>query len=105
MDFQNGEIQGDGHKGLLAAGQQGDGLEGLSRRLGLDLDAAAQDVLLVLQLQSGRASAEELLEGGLEALGQQLELLGEDLGHLFRDLADDVLQLALGLLHIVSLVR
>ena len=105
MDFQNGEIQRDGHKGLLAAGQQGDGLEGFSRRLGLDLDAAAQDVLLVLQFQSGRPSPEELLEGGLETLGQQLELFGENLGHLLSDLADDVLQLALGLLHIVALVR
>ena len=34
-----------------------------------------------------------------------LKLLGENLGHLLRDLADDVLQLALGLLHIVALVR
>ena len=41
MHLQYGEVQRNGHEGLLAAGEEGDGLEGLPRGLGLDLDAAA----------------------------------------------------------------
>ena len=103
MHLQYGEVQRNGHEGLLAAGEKGDGLEGLPRGLGLDLDAAAQDVRLVLQLQPGLSAAEELHEGGLEALGEELELLGEDAGHLRRDLSDDLFQIRLGGLHVVPL--
>ena len=37
-----------------------EGLQGLARGLDLDLDAAVQDVLRVLQLQRGLAAAEQL---------------------------------------------
>ena len=105
VDLQDGEVQGDGHKGLLSAGQQGDGFQSFPRRLGLDLNAAVQDVLRVLQLQLGLSAAEHLDEGGLEALVQKLELLGENPGHLPGDAADDALQVRLGLFHVVPLVR
>ena len=104
MDFQNGEVQGNCHEGLLAAGEQRDGLEGFSGRLGLDLNAAAQDVVLVLQLQLGGTAAKQFSKGGLEALGEQLELLRKDDGHLVCDLLDDTFQFALGLFHVVALV-
>ena len=105
MHLQNGEIQGNGHKGLLAAGEERDGLEALARGLDLDLDAAAQNVAFILQLQRGLAAAEELPEGLLETLVEQPELLGEDVGHLPGDLLDDPLQVRLGLLHVVPLAR
>ena len=103
VHFQNGEVQCNGHKSLLATGEQGDGLEGLSRGLGLDLDAAAQDVTFILQLQRGLAAAEELCKCGLEALRKEFELLGEDRRHLVRDVLDDACQFLLGLLHVVPL--
>ena len=104
MDFQNGEVQGNGHECLFAAGQQRDGFEGLPGRLGLDLDAAAQDVVLVLQLQAGGAAAEEVGKGGLEALVDEFELLRENHCHLAGDLLDNARQLLLGLFHVVALV-
>lgn len=77
MYFQNGEVQRDGNKGLLAAGQQRDGLQLLAGGLYLDLDAAVEDIALVLQLQPRLAAAEQLQKRLLEALVQQLELLGK----------------------------
>ena len=101
----NGEVQGDGHEGLFAAGQQRDGLQLLAGRLDLDLDAAVQNVVLVLQLQPGLAAAEQLQKRLLKALVEQPELLGEDLRHLAGDLVDDARQLLLGLLHVRPLAR
>ena len=60
VDLENGKVQGDGHEGLFAAGQQGDGFQLLARGLHLDLDAAVEDVSFVLQLQPGLAAAEQL---------------------------------------------
>ena len=105
MDLQDRKIQGDGHKGLLSAGEQGDGLEGLSRRLRLDLNAAVQDILRVLQLQRGGAAAEQLQERGLKGLADELELLPENPRHLLGDILDDPGQFSLGPLHIVPLIR
>ena len=104
MHLQNGEIQGDGHKGLLTAGEQRQGLQLLSRGLGLNFNAAAENIVLVLQLQGGPAAAEQLQEGLLEALLEYLKLGGEDLRHLLGDLLDDAHQLLLGPLHIVALI-
>ena len=105
MHFQDGKVQSNGHKGLLAAGKQRNGFQRLARRLGLDLDAAVQNVLRVLQLQLGLTAAEQLHKGLLEALAEKLELLGKNFGHLLRDLPDDAGQLALGFLHVVPLIR
>ena len=104
MDLKNGEIQGDGHKSLLASGEQRDGLELLAGRLHLDLNAAVEDILLVFQLQLRLAAAEQLQEGLLEALVEQLELLGEDHRHLPGDLLNDTQQLVLGLFHVAALL-
>ena len=103
-DLQNGEIQGDGHECLFPAGEQGDDLQRLARGLHFDLDAAVEDVLRVLQLQRGLAAPEELCEGLPECLVDGLELPGEDGLHLPGDVRDDLLQLPLGPLDIVSLV-
>ena len=103
MYLQNGEVQRNGHKGLLAAGQQRDGLQLLAGGLYLDLDAAVEDIALVLQLQPRLAAAEQLQKRLLEALVQQLELLGKNAGHLLGDLVDNAQQLLLGLLHIAAL--
>ena len=53
-----GELKREISERLLAAGEEGEGLEGLARGLDLDLDAAAQNVRRVLQLQSGLPAAE-----------------------------------------------
>lgn len=76
MYLQNGEVQRDGNKGLLAAGQQRDGLQLLAR--GCTLISMPQlRISFVLQLQPGLAAAEQLQKRLLEALVQQLELLGK----------------------------
>ena len=102
--LQNGEIQRDGHEGLLSAGQEGEHLQSLAGGLHLNLDAAVEDVIRVLQFQGGPAAAEELLEGLLERLVDVLEFPGEDGLHLPGNLGDHVLQLLLGGLHVVPLV-
>ena len=43
--LQNGKVKGDGHKGLFAAGEEGDDLQALPRGLDLDLNAAVEDIL------------------------------------------------------------
>ena len=103
VDLQNSEVQGDGHHRLLPAGEGLQGLHGLPRRLGLDVDAAVQHMLRVLQLQPGLAPAEEVPEGVPEGLVDELELPGEDAGHLPGQILDDPHQLPLGLLHVVPL--
>ena len=102
--LEDGEVEGDGHEGLLAAGEQGEHLEGLARRLHPDLDAAAQDVVGILQLQGGPAAAEQLHKGLLEGVVEDGKLGGEDVLHLSGDVGDDALQLLLGGEHVVPLV-
>src|SRR5699024_6428555 len=92
------------HKGLLSAGEQGDGLEGLPRRLRLDLNAAVQDILRVLQLQRSFSSTKKLHEGGLKSAVDQLELLIKNICHFPGDFINDTCQFSFGALHIVSLV-
>ena len=104
MDFQNGKIQGDGNEGLLAAREQRDRLERLARRLHLDLDAAGEHIVFVLQLERRLAAAEELQKCLLKALADQRELLFEDDGHLARDALDHADELALRLFHVVALL-
>ncbi len=102
--FQNGEIQGDSHEGALAAGQQGNRTQSLSGRLGLDLDAAVQDVIGILQFQRGLTAAKQFQEGLGEGRLNGLELLGKDHAHFFGDLGDNAFQLRFGFLHVVALL-
>ena len=57
MNLQDGEVQRDGNERLFAAREQRDRLERLARRLDLDLDAAGEHVVLVLELERGLAAA------------------------------------------------
>ena len=102
--LQNGKVQGDGHKGLLAAGQQRDDLQRLAGGLHLDLNAAVEDVVGVLQLQGGLAASKQLHKGLSKRLIDAVKLPGKDSPHLPGDLGDHVLQLLLGLFHIIPLV-
>ena len=102
--LQDGEVERYGHKRLFAAGEQGDDLQRLARRLDLDLYTAVEDILRILQLQGGLAAAEELREGLAEGLVDDGELLGKNGFHFGGDVRNDVLQLPLGLLHVVPLV-
>ena len=102
--LEDGKVEGNGHEGLLTAGQQGEHLQCLAGRLHPNLNAAIQDILRVLQLQGGLTASEELSEGLLEGLVEHSKLLGKNSAHLLRNIGDDALQLLLGLLHIVPLV-
>ena len=102
--LQNGEVKGDGHEGLLAAGEEGEHLEGLAGGLHPDFNATVEDVLRLLELQGGLAAAEQLGKGLLERLVDDGKLPGEDGFHLLGDVGDDALQLLLGLEHVVPLV-
>ena len=104
-DPQNGKVQCDGHQRPLPAGEQADAPLPLSRRLGLDVDAAVQGVSLVFQGQHPLAPAEELGKGlgkGRPDLGK---LGAEALVHLLGDGVDDPFQGLPGGLHVVLLVR
>ena len=103
-DLQNGKVQGDGHKGLLPAGQQGDDLQRLTRGLNLNLDAAVEDILRVLQLQGGLTPAKKLQEGLAECLVDGLKLPFEDGLHLASNIGDNLLQFPFRPVHVVPLV-
>ena len=103
MDLENGKIQRDGHESLFAAGQQRNRFQRLARGLDLDLDAAVQDILLILQFQRGFAAAEQFQERLLEAFVDDGELLPENALHFTGDAVDHALQLFLGLFHVVAL--
>ena len=104
MDLENGKVQGNGHQGPLAAGEEADGPQGLARRLDPDVDAAGEDLLLVLQGQGPLTAPEEVGKGLGEGVPDAGELPEEDLPHLLRDALDDDLQLPLGGLHVGLLV-
>ena len=105
MNLQDGEVQRDGDERLFAAREQRDRLERLARRLNLDLDAAGEHVVLVLELERGLAAAEQLQKRLLEALADQRELFFKDDGHLACDAVDHADKLTLRLFHIVALGR
>lgn len=90
--------------GTAPRGEEADGPQGLARGLDLNVDAAAEDVVLILQGQGAPAAAEEVGEGlgkgGLD-LGK---LPAEDGLHLPGDAVDDPLQLLAGNLHVGLLV-
>ncbi len=90
-DLQNREVQGRCHKGLLAAGEEGDGLDLLSGGLDPDLNAAGQGRLRVLQNQLALAAAEHLLEGLPEIVVDLPEFLHKNGGHFLGDVPDDSL--------------
>ena len=104
MYLQNGEIQCNRHERLLSAGEKRDRLELLARRLHLDLDAAAEDVAFILELEPRLAAAEELEKRLLKRLVEQPELFGEDLRHLVGQLVDHARQLAHGALDVRALL-
>ena len=105
MNLQDGEVQRDGDERLFAAREQRDGLERLARRLDLDLDAAGEHIVFVLQLERRFAAAEELQKCLLKALSDEGELFFEDTRHLACDALDHADELALCLFHIVALGR
>ena len=103
--LQDREIQRDRHKGHLPAGEQADGRDRLAGRLDLDLDAAGEHVVLVLQLQRGLAAAEQFAEGGAEGVVNGMEAVEKDALHLAGNVPDDTKQLAFCLLYVIALRR
>ena len=101
--LQNSEIQSNGNKCLLTAGQQRDCLKLLSGRLYPDLNAAAQGILGILQHKLSLAAAKHLLEGLPEVFVDFLKLRHKDGGHLLGDLTNDGLQFLLGCQNIIPL--
>ena len=97
------EIQRYRNECHLAAGEQAQVRQRLSRRLHLYLYSAVEHVVFVLKPERGLAAAEELKEGLAEALVYLLEAPDEDLLHLARDLLDDADKLTLSLCHVVAL--
>ena len=104
LDLVNREQQRHGGHGLLAAGQQRDGLQLFARRAGDDVNAAFEQVVLVHQHQVGFAAAEDLGEHGPEVVPDFLEGLPEHLAGLDVDAVDDFEQLRLGLDQVVVLL-
>ena len=101
--LQNGKVQCRCHKGLLAAGQQRDGLHLLSGGLHPNLNAAGQRVLRILQNQLALAAAEHFLKGLTEIMVDFPEFLHKNRGHFRGDIPDDGFQLPLGVQHVVPL--
>ena len=101
--LQNRKVERDGHERHLAAGHQAQRRERLTGRLHLDLDAAVEHMLRILEHERRLAAAEELQEGLAERLIDRLKLRGEDALHLPRHIGDDAGQLTLGLEDIVPL--
>ena len=79
LDLVDREQQRHGGHGLLAAGEQRDGLQLLAGRAGDDVDAALQHVVLVREDQVGFAAAEDLGEHDAEVVADLVEGLGEHL--------------------------
>ena len=73
FDHVDGEEEGDGGHGLLAAGEEGDGLEAFSGGLGDDFDAGVEGVLVVDEEEVG-------LGAGAEEFGEHFAEVGADLG-------------------------
>src|SRR5262249_24324281 len=88
---------------LLAARQQRDGLELLSRRTRNDVDSALQDVVFVHQNQVRFAAAKDLGEHGSKILSDLLERCSKHFTCLNVDPVDDVEQLRFGLNEVVVL--
>ena len=103
-DLQDSKIQRCCHEGLLATGQQRDGLDLLSGRLHADLDAAGQGLLGIFQDQLAFTAAKHFLKYHTEVVVDLLEFRNEDGGHFLGNIADDRLQLTLGVQHIVPLL-
>ena len=101
--LQNGKVQCRCHKGLLAAGEQRDGLHLLSGGLHPNLNAAGQRVLRILQNQLTLAAAEHFLEGLTEIMVDFPEFLHKNRGHFRGDVPDDGFQLPLGVQHVIPL--
>ncbi len=77
--LKQAEHQRDGGQRLLAARQQLHALQALARRLGDDLDAALERIVLVEQRQAGAAAAEQRAERLLEVVVDRRKRLGEAL--------------------------
>ncbi len=94
--LEDGEEEGDGREGLLAAGEKGDALEPLPRRLRNDLESRLQDVLVRLpfhdQAEVGAAAAEERPEDLREPHADLLVGVQETLPRLPVDPDDGVPQ-------------
>ena len=82
LDLVNREQQRHGGHGLLAAGQQRNGLQLFAGRTGDDIDAAFQHIAFVHQNQVRFAAAENLGEHGAEIVANLLEGLREHLARL-----------------------
>ena len=62
VDPHNGKVDGDGHQGLLPAGEGLDVGDDLPRRVDLDLNAGGEHVAVVGEGKLRRAAAEQLPE-------------------------------------------
>ena len=103
VDLQNGEEQSNADEGLLTTRELHEVLDDLSGRGGLDLDTGFQHVLGIRQGDLGRAASEQLGEGHGKVLVDLVEGIHEGGLHLALQAADDLHQLALGLLQIREL--
>ena len=103
VDFQDREIDRDGDQRLFAARQGGQVADDLARRVDFDLDAGAEHVRLVGQIEPGAAAAEQLAEDMAEVAVDLLEALCEHRFHLAAELADHAGQLRLGALDVADL--
>ena len=104
-NLEDRKVQGDGDKSHLTAGQEADIGKRLAGGLHLDLNAAVEHVVFVLEPQRRLAAAEEIQEGLAEAGVDLLEAFDKDLLHLACDVPDDIQQLRLGLVHVGALLR
>ena len=102
--LEDGHQQGDRGQRALAAGQQRQPLDLLARRPGLDLDAGGEHVGRVGEDQAALAAGEQPREDALELAGRVVVGRGEDLLDPLVDLADDVEQVAAGLLQVLELL-
>ena len=97
LEFEHGEENGDGRQRALAARQEREHLQLLSRRLRDDFDAACERFLRVFKPQLCASAAEKFRKCLTEVDVQLLKLRFELFFHLAGELADDAEQIALRL--------
>ena len=102
-ELQDGEKKADSGKASLSSGKERQSLQFLSRRLGLNVDVAAQYVGLVIEDYLRGTASEQISKELLEVLVDSHEMFGEFLLHAFSQFGDDVLKILLGRLDVVPL--
>ena len=100
VDGQNGEVDADGDKRLLAAREGFQVFDDLARRGHPDADAAGKHIALVFQNQAGLAPAEQLGKDPAKVFVDGPEAVREDLPHLAAQVRYHPGQLVFAALHI-----